>query len=556
MRKTADKITRQWIRNASDERAVKSGCRFDPQRGQFVVDWIQKLCHLYEGEQAGELMQLADWQYEVTMRLFGWVKRSSDWGREVRRFRRASIWIPKKNGKSPTLAAWGLYLLCSDGEAGQKVYSVAKDGRQALIAHTHALEMVRRSPELMAECTINRSTGQITHEPTRSFYRVVAGDNLNSQEGLNGSVLVDETHVVDRRLMKILRGAGISRSEPLQIEVSTAGNNPDGYGKGQWDYGQKVAAGEFTDEEFFFQAYAAPQDISHADLDARLVEVAKAANPTWGRIVKEGELKAHYNSAKASLGDLLDFLMYRLNIWQQSTNPWLKAGDWTRCKRVYSAEDLSGRPCWAGLDLSRTRDMSALVLLFPWDEDETYRLLPFFWLPEKVAREKNHLVPFLAWAEQGYLELTPGDVIDYGWIRSRFRKLAEQFEIRELAYDKTYAEETTQSLEQGVMDAAGKVIEEGTGVTRVEFPQTIMAFAKPTKDFERLVLAGKLQHNGHPILNWQIGHVQVKTDCNQNMRPVKPSRDDIRKIDGVVAAIMGLGQAMLTTGGEPSISYA
>jgi phage terminase large subunit-like protein len=101
------------------------------------------------------------------------------------------VWIAKKNGKSPTLAAWGLYLLCADGEQGQKVYSVAKDGKQAMIAHTHAIEMVRRSPALSpdmgGECTINRSTGQITYHPTSSVYKVVAGDNPQSQEGLNGS---------------------------------------------------------------------------------------------------------------------------------------------------------------------------------------------------------------------------------------------------------------------------------------------------------------------------------------------------------------------------------
>lgn len=540
--KAPDRVTRKWTRNESDTRAVKAGCRFDEGRAGHAVDWVQRYCRLYEGEDAGKLLELKDWQLDATMRLFGWVKWSDDWGREVRRFTRASVWVPKKNKKSPTLAAWGLYLLCGDGEQGQKVYSVAKDGKQAMISHTHALEMIRRSPELMAECSINKTTGQITHVPTSSVYKVVAGDNVQSQEGLNGSLMVDETHVVDRRLMRVLRGAGISRAEPLHIEVSTAGNNPDGYGKERWDYGSKVLSGDFEDERLLFIDYSAPQDLTDEALEADPAKWGKVANPAWGHTVKPTEYLADYRAAKCSLSDLADFKMYRLNIWQQSSNPWLKASDWASCRRDYTEDDLAGRECWAGLDLSKTRDMTALVLVFPWDED-SFRILPFFWLPEETARSQNHLAPHMSWAGGGYLELTPGNVVDYGFVRSRFRQLARKFIIRELAYDMTYAEETTQNLEQGVMDASGKQIEEGTGVPRLPFPQTLHAFANPTAEWERLVMSGKLNHNGHPIMTWQIGHVMVRTDSNGNKRPVKPRPDDYRKIDGVIAGIMALDRA-------------
>lgn len=460
--------------------------------------------------------------------------------------------LPTHN--SPTLAAWGLYLLCGDGEQGQKVYSVAKDGKQAMISHTHAIEMVRRSPELAAECSVNMTTGQIAHHPTSSVYKVVAGDNPQSQEGLNGSLMVDETHVVDRRLMKILRGAGISRAEPLHIEVSTAGNNPDSYGKERFDHGKKVAAGEpgYEDEHLLYLAYAAPQDLADADLDRKPARYGKLANPAWGHTIKPSEYLADYRQARRSLSDLADFKMYRLNIWQQAASPWLKEADWAACRREFRESDLVGQECWAGLDLSKTRDMSALVLVFRGDEPETFRVLPYLWLPEQTAREKAHLAPFLAWAATGHLELTPGGVLDYGYVRSRFRQLASRFVIRELAYDQTYAEETTQALEQGVLDRDGKVIEEGTGVARFVFRQRLQDFAGPTADWERQVIAGRLHHNGHPILSWQIGHVQVKTDSNNNKRPVKPAPNDHRKIDAVIAGIMALSRAMMATDPAPA----
>jgi phage terminase large subunit-like protein len=600
----AEAMTRQWSRNIGDERAAANGCRFNVKRGARTVFWIEHHCRLYEGEQAGQPLILhgchqcgtyglpaaaeldgwddegiavcteranrhlecvaaghpIDWQYECTMRLFGWVRFSTRWDRWIRRFRQASIWVAKKNKKSPTEAAWGLYLLCGDGEPGQKVYLAAKDGQQARkIAGEHAAQMLDQSDELSEDCSLNRSTYRITHHPTRSFMEPLSSSNERNQqskEGLNGSVLIDETHVVDREFVSRISRAGISRSEPLQIEVSTAGNTPDGYGKERFDHAVAVEAGEATDEQLFTAVYAAPQTLTDAELAADPLKWGRMANPAMGHTVEPEEYLRDYENSKRSLPALLEFMMYRLNIWQRSASPWLKPGDWQSCRRDFTEADLEGRECCAGLDLSKTQDMSSLVLVFPWDEPETFRILSYFWLPEEVAKEKGHLAAFQQWAKDGYLELTPGNVIDYGYIRAKFRKLAQKFLIRQLAYDKTYAEETTQNLEQGVVDDAGKQIEEGTGVERFIFKQTIMEFAAPCKDFERLILARKLHHNDHPIMNWQAGHVKVRIDVNSNIRPVKPKPHDVKKIDGIVAAIMALSRAMLMPNNDaPRISW-
>ena len=358
------KETKRWIRNRSDEIAVENGCHFDESRGQFVVDWIEQNCKLYEGEWAGSPMLLKDWAYEVTMRLFGWVKHSERWGREIRRFRQASVWVPKKNKKSPTLAAWGLYLLVGDGEPGQKVYFGAKDGAQAReIAGKHAIEMVQASDELSLECSINRSLMQITHEDTRSILKPISSADSKSQkakEGLNGSILIDETHVVDEDFIGRVSRAGISRSEPLMIEVSTAGDDPESYGKKRYDYGKMVEAGQVKDDGLLFACWEAPQDVTDEQLESDPVKYGKMANPAWGHTVGEEEYLADYNASKVSLTEFLRFKMYRLNVWQQSANPWLKMGEWLRCGREYSEADLLGRECWGGLDLAKTRDTSAL----------------------------------------------------------------------------------------------------------------------------------------------------------------------------------------------------
>jgi phage terminase large subunit-like protein len=187
-----------------------------------------------------------------------------------------------------------------------------------------------------------------------------------------------------------------------------------------------------------------------------------------------------------------------------------------------------------GLDLSKTRDMSALVLVFKdRDDEDTYHQFPFFWLPENAATKHKHLAPYQQWHADGHLLYCEGDTIDQRDIRQKIQERGVLFDVQGIAYDAMYAEELT------------KLLEEEDGIERVKFPQTITQFAGPTADYERLIIAGRLHHNGHPVLSWQAGHVAVKTDGNNNKRPVKPTSDDHRKIDGMVAGIMGLWLASI-----------
>ncbi len=527
---TIDSTTKDWIRNVSDELAAKNGCRFDLERANQAKDWIETYCRLYEGDFAGQNIKLVDWQYEAIMRIFGWVKYSHDWKRVVRRFRKGSVWVPKKNKKSPTLAAIGLYLLCGDGELGQKVFSGAKDGGQAMIAHKHALEMVRQSPELMAECTINKATGRITHEPSRSFYSIVAGDNIRSQEGLNGSVLIDETHVVDRRLMAILKGAGISRSEPLQLEFSTAGNNPDGYGKEQFDRGALIEKGTIENEAYFYMAYGAKQDLTDKELENDLVNIGKNANPAWGHTIKESEFVADYNSSKDSISDLLDFKMYRLNIWQRSSNPWLNIAKWDACGSDFTEDDLIGQECFAAIDLASVSDIAAFALLFG---PKPYKLLVKFWCPEVTAakREAKDKVPYRDWASKGYITLTDGERTDYSVIENDILSYGKKFNIQEVMADRWNFEYLRQRL-----------VNAGVPENKIfEFGQGYQSMSSPTKEFERCILGKEILHNNNPVLTWMAGNVVVEKDPADNYKPSKSRSPE--KIDGIVTAIMALGAA-------------
>lgn len=495
-----------------------------------------------------------DWQYDVTMRMFGWLRPVEGTGEWIRRFRQASIWVAKKNKKSPTLAAWAHYLLSGDGEPGQCVFLAAKDGQQARkIAGEHAVQMLERSDELRAECRLNRSTLRIAHTPTASYMEPMSSGNSRtreSKEGLNGSILVDEIHVVDADFIQRLTRAGISRREPLHIEVSTAGKNADGYGRRRFDWARKVESGAVEDQELLVAIYAAPQDLSDEDLDADPLKYCRMANPALGHTVREEEILKDYATSKAKgLAELAEFKMYRLNIWQRGSNPWLAFDRWQLCKRDYAESDLAGRECAAGLDLSRTRDMSALVLCFPWPEDgdECVRLLSYFWLPHVRAKQLEWYHDLLLAARDGHLTLIEDRTTDYRQIRRKFKELAELFSIQKLVYDPHFAEETTKDMSEGIDG-----IESGTGVERLLFDQNDHNFAGPTLDWERLIEAGLLHHNGNPVLDRQIADVQVMRKINGVKRAVKEHKDSPKTIDGVIAGIMALAGAKLivpATGG-------
>ena len=509
--------TKRWTRNVSDELAVANGCWFDEARGQEVVDWIERYCRLYEGEWAGQPMRVLVWGYDATMRLFGWQKQSERWSRSIRRFRQGVFFVPKKNKKSPLLAAWGLYLLVGDGEPGQKVYFGASDGAQAReISGKHAVEMVLASEDLQAECTINKSLMQITHEASRSIMKPISSVDSRAQkskEGLNGCILIDETHVVDEAFMGRVSQAGISRSEPLQIEVSTGRRQSRKLrpAKQAMNTVSKLRPAFSPMRRCCSPLWEAPQDLTDADLALDPVKYGRMANPAWGHTIGEEEFLADYNSSKTSLTNYLRFKMYRLNIWQSASNPWLDMGDWRKNRRDYTEQDLLGEVCFGGLDLSKSGDTTALILLFP-QNDGSYRQLAYFWLPRDRAENLRDRVHYLEWAEDGDITLIDGAVIVQQLVEDKILELQRKFIIQSLAYDPYFATDLITRLE----------VNHGIPHEQLlEFKQTMPNFTAATVHYVELLKRSSLNHNGNAILTWQAGNVHVSPDKYDNIRPLK-----------------------------------
>lgn len=539
-----DNVTSRAIDNASDEKAAESGMIYWPQRGEYACKWIEENCCLYEGERAGEKIELYKAQREFLMRLFSWVRWSEEWGEPqyIRRFNRAAFWAAKKNGKSPLAAAYNLYLMCADGELGNKVYMMAHDGKQARISQDHAVKMIDQSSNLSEDCKINRSTLDITHLPSGSKIIVVTGNDKRgaaSKHGYNGSVTVDEMHVVTRPMMDAIGRAGISRREPLQVSLSTAGTDPSSVGFERCDYGRQVNSGQRNDPHFLHVEYTADEKATEADIDANLEKYGRASNPAWGTLIKPSEFRADWLASKGSPRKTAIFKQERLSIWVSSSSPWLDSRGWANGQRAYSLADLIGRYCFLGFDAARKLDMTAAVFVFPWPEDgpEAIRIWPMFWLPEETAKERDHLYPFQSWAESGDLTLTPGGTMDYGRVKSDIRRVVTEnkLTVLNLYYDPAYANEITQALHEG--ERMGDASEYGCVAARTEVKQSMMGLTGLACEVERRVKAGLVQHPGNAVMTWQVGHCQVKRDNNQNIIPMKPEANSGKNIDGVAALV-------------------
>jgi phage terminase large subunit-like protein len=510
----------EWIQSEADERAIAEGCYFDIQAAERVRTFFRQFLRHSKGQWARQPFELLDWQWhQIIAPLFGW-KRADG----TRRFRRGYIEVPKKNGKSTLFSGLSLYLLAGDREQGAEIYSAAVDRDQASIVYGEAANMVDASPALASRLRVVRSTKRIVFQKTRSFYRALSAD-VPAKEGLNAhAVLIDELHAQKTRdLWDTLRYAGASRRQPLHLAVTTAGFDRFSICWEQHCYAEQVLSGLIQDSAFFgFIAAAGPDD------DWTDPEIWKKANPSFGITIDSDQFAEDCREAQESPAKENSFRRYRLNQWTEQDVRWLSMEKWDACSGALR-DDLEGQECYAGLDLSSTTDLSALVLVFP-HEGGSFDVLPFFWVPEEGAkrRARKDRVPYDQWIREGLIDATPGEAIDYDRIRASIKTLGERYSIRSIAIDRWNATQLAGQLEQD-------------GYEIVAFGQGFASMNWPTKKLEAVVLSGRLRHGGNAVLRWMAGNVSLETDAADNWKPSKKKSRE--RIDGIVALIMGLERA-------------
>jgi len=599
MAKRGDKLTRRMIRTESDREAIRQGARFNPETAMYAVWWIERHCRLYEGTNdplvlmstADQTMdtwgfheidhfdwddkefrklcmerleahlaavedpdQHVDWQFEFVIQVFGWQMYSEHFKRWIRRFRQFNVWISKKNKKSPTMAAISMYLSLGDGEPGAKTFLLSKTGVQVRKnACRHVQQMWERSPLIYAESKFNQNEMTLLHVPTTSYIEPLSSDNKKrreSNEGLNGNTMVDETHVVDEETVAIVNRAGISRSEPLHGEFSTAGKNIAGYGGKRFTLCEKIVAGTEISIKHYVYIAAAPQDTKPESLRDRktLIRLAKMANPALGHTVDLNELIEDYLESRRTPKQLREFMMYRLNIWQQEGTPYIRLSDWSKCADPsIRFEDFHGEDCHCAYDLSENTDLASWCWAF-----ERAGMHYFFWdhwLPRPTAVEWLEQFDYLGMEQKKWIHLLPGRVLDEERMFQDVKARAENVRIRSIGYDPAKSKYFNKLLEDEGYDLYLFRQNNREYNPHVERLQTmVIGKTIPVFDDDGNVTDTEIDpesqptliHEDNELVNWMIGHCQIDEDRYQYKRPVKPARGDYRKIDGVQTAVMAV----------------
>ncbi|MFU8742484.1 terminase large subunit [Streptococcus suis] len=505
---------------------------YDKAKADRAVTFINNLSHT-KGKWAGKRFDLLPWQEQIVRDLFGIVKEDGN-----RQFLTAYIEIPKKNGKSELAAAIALYLLYADNEASAEVYGAACDRNQASIVFDVAKQMVQMSRPLEKRSKIMGATKRIVNYSNAGFYQVLSAET-GTKHGLNVSGLVfDEIHAQpNRHLYDVLtKGSGDAREQPLFFIITTAGTDRNSICYELHTKALDILNGRKKDTSFYPVVYGLSDEDDWND-EANWLK----ANPSLGHTIGIDRVREAYQQALDNPAEENVFKQLRLNMWTSSSVAWIPEHVYAKGNDPIQYESLKGRSCYAGLDLSSTSDITAFVLVFPPRfEEENYIVLPFFWLPEDTLElrcRRDHVL-YDVWERQGYIKTTEGNVVHYGFIEKFIEDLSEIYHIKEIAYDRWNATQMVQNLE-------------GMGLTMVPFGQGYKDMSPPSKELYKLMMEGKIQHGGHPVLKWMGQNVVMRQDPAGNIKPDKEK--SVEKIDGIVALIMGLDRCIRHQNDEGSV---
>lgn len=490
-------------------------CRFAELMPHIKGDWAAR----------GERIRLEPWQVFVLVSIFGWINRETG----KRRFRIADLYVPRKNAKSTIAAVIGLYMLALDGEFGAEVYSGATSLAQAREVFRPALLMARKAAEFRARYGVLPNASNLAVVETNSKFEPVIG---KPGDGASPScAIVDEYHEHKTSELYDTMSTGMgARSQPLQLMITTAGDNIGGPCYVHQVELQKVLEGVTENEQRFGIIYTADAEDDWTELST-LVK----ANPNFGVSVNAEYLQAQLREAVNDPRKQNVFKKKHLNVWVNAASPWVNVANLQACgDKTLTREQFRGEQCWVGLDLASKNDIASAAWVFrrQVDGEWHYYLVTRNYLPE-AAVQKTENGHYQDWVHQGYLTQTAGNMIDLRQIEEDVVASAEVNVIAEIPMDSWGSREIAPSLQ-------------AEGFAVVDVPMTVRNLSEPMKLINALIDAGRFHHDGNLATIWMFSNVEVFEDRNENIFPRKSSAE--KKIDAAVATILAVGRAMADAG--------
>lgn len=495
---------------------------FDEKEASRPCWFIENLTHT-KGELAGRAIHLEPWQCFLLTTLFGWKAKAGN-----RRFRSAYVEVGRGNGKSTLLSGIGLFCLCADHEPGAEVYSFATTREQAKIVFGDAQTMARGNRALQEAYGLEVTAHALYVPATNSTFQAKSAEG-STLDGLNTHLaIIDELHAHKKRdVFDVVETSLGKRRNSLMVSITTAGVDRTGICYEQRTLVTKILSGSLQDESYFGIIYTLdPGDDWKSD------EALAKANPNWGVSVRPEVIRALQAKAIATPSAENNFKTKHLDVWCNADVGWMDMKAWDACAdESLDESDFDGEPCWLGLDLASTSDMTAKVKIFQRkiDGSSHYYLFGDYWLP-RTAIERGVNSQYQGWEYLGYLHVCEGPVTDFAEIRDSILEDCGRYSVQSVAYDPFQAVQLSKELSDD-------------GVPMVLCKQTVANLSDPMKQFQALVLDHRLHFNGDPVLTWMVSNVVCHVDVKENIYPRKDAPEN--KIDGVVAGIMALSRALL-----------
>lgn len=516
------------------------GLQWDLEEANLGIAFFEEVLCLNGGDFEGQPFILQPWQAFIVGSIYGWKNADG-----YRRFRIVYVETGKGSGKSPLAAGVGIRGLVK-GRLRAEIYSAATKKDQAMILFRDAVAMVRSSEALSSRLALSGAPGRewnIAYLQRMSFMRPISSDE--GQSGPRPHIgLIDELHEhKDSTTVEMMRAGFKNDPEPILFIITNSGVGDIGVCRDYHDLACRVAAGQIENlsESDPFFSYVCALDAEDDPFHDESCWVK--ANPSLPALpgmtyLREVVADARNMPSKRAIVERLNFCR-----WVAAASPWLSGSLWQAAARNYSLEDLRGRRCWGGLDLSSTTDTTACVLLFePVQEGEPWKLWPMVWLPKQGLQDKEDKdrVPYMQWAREGRLFTTDGRAINPRDLGIHISQTLREYDIDlvKLAYDRMFIEQLKAALDN-----------EGISLPLDPFGQGYLSMAPAVNQFERLLLNGQLVHPSHPILTSHAANVVLNQDAAGNRKPAKDKATG--RIDVIVAAIMAAGVAEYGLDAEP-----
>ncbi|HWL56413.1 MAG TPA: terminase TerL endonuclease subunit [Paracoccus sp. (in: a-proteobacteria)] len=486
--------------------------------------------------------QLDPWQERIVRRIYG--PRHEDGARIVGR---VALLLPRGNRKTSLSAALALlHTLGPERVPNGMATFAASDRKQAGIGFREAAGIIREDKRLVAATKIHdafNAPKMIRYRKDGAQLEVVSSDGGRQHGETPGFVLADEIHVWKGRDLWEALTTGLDKIDnSLLVVASTAGRGQDNLAWEFFEDARNVARGNVDDPSILPILFEADRRDDWED-EALWHRVNPGLQYGYPSLRK---FRDHAKRAQRGVGERQSLKQLKLNIWlDASTDPFVDMDIYDAGAKDYDLDALRDEPCWLGVDLSSTVDLSVIVAC--WRTADGYFVKPWFFCPQEAldktdggeaslddedgisAREDRSGAPYQAWHDDGLITATAGSVIDYAEIESRIIELCEEFNVQEIAFDPHMARQ----VQPKILEA---------GLPAVDFRQVPSLMMPAVLELERALLGGEFFHGGHPVLRHCFANVVVKrNDHGHVVKFTKPKR--WLSIDGAVASAMAVARA-------------